>query len=81
VISAYGSRNYRVGRSCNSAGNGRLFKVVIVAYMVFVSVYLLFLIVAGSGVKSAVAAALAWLTGAIIGFGNWPSGTRPEGEP
>lgn len=58
----------------NSAGGRRLFKVVIVAYMVFVSVYIIGLIVTGGGVKSAVAAALAWLTGAIIGFRNWPSG-------
>lgn len=62
-------------RGANSAGDGRLFKVVIVAYMVFVSAYLVFLIVTGGGVKSAVAATLAWLTGALVGFRNWPSGT------
>jgi hypothetical protein len=59
----------------NSAGDGRLFRAVIVSYMVLVSAYLMFLIVTGGGVKSVVAVALAWLTGAIVGFRNWPSGT------
>ena len=63
----------------NSGGDGRLFKVAIVTYMVLVSAYLTFLVVSGSGVKSAVAAALAWMTGAIVGFRNWPSGAPPQG--